>query len=305
MGFWTDLGNFACSCVFFVGNVIVDTALTVTEYIQKAAGANVINGYQNQRIDIKRGLHDLNLQLQDLLRQRAHDGRLSRQNEDREKELLERRNNEKEKLWALKEAESTEKITNNPTTVNSTIITPDNPHVLQYHIGQITKNKICPNCGSMMVLNFRRLVGPITMNDLIWTCVSYYFQDQNNAPCPPLPYNHSDGKLFANENIEEFKCTNNDLTTIFQATQKDVLSRIDNYRNQTIKDSYLCPFHGAELVLRKTRDAIGALNQYFLACPYFNFGDPNGPDSCRYKVTLKSPAQLAAALRRFEGRGIL
>jgi hypothetical protein len=84
------------------------------------------------------------------------------------------------------------------------------------------------------------------------------------------------------------------------------LHRIEQHRNQTI-NSYLCPIHGVELVLRKNRNAdnLGALEKYFLGCPYYNLKDKYAKDSCQYVVTLKSPAQLASALKQFEGRGIL
>ena len=288
------------------GNVITDVALTVTEYIQKSTGVDTFPEIQRQRIDIKRGLHELNLELLDLRRKWFYDHRLSTSDKGRFDELLEKRNEKKDALWSLSEAENAQKIQSNPNDVTSTVITPEKAHILQYHIGQIAKNKNCPICNYPMVLNFRRDADIISTENLFWTCSKNNFIPDRNMWHRPEPYQHSDSNIFTNDKVEEFECTNEDLTTIFQSEKNDILSRIDQHRNQSIK-SHLCPIHGVELVLRKNRNAgnLGALMKYFLSCPYFNFQNPEGADSCRYKVTLKSPAQLAAALKSFEGKGIL
>ena len=67
-------------------------------------------------------------------------------------------------------------------------------------------------------------------------------------------------------------------------------------------DNYICPIHGNSLILRQKNSFNGALDQFFLSCSFWN-GDK--PGSCNYKVKIKSPAQLAAVLKTFEGRGIL
>jgi len=308
MSFWEDLGNFACNCVFFVGNVITDVALTVAEYIQKSTGADTIPNIQRQRIDIKRGLHELNLELLDLRRKWFRDGRLSNNDKDRDRELREKRNETKNALWNLNEAENAEKIQNNPDAVTSTVITPEKPHILQYHIGQIAKNKKCPikGCDYPMVLNFKRGADTVSVESLFWTCTKNNFIRNRQQWHPVRPYQHSDSNIFTNDKIDEFECTSEDLTIIFRAERKDILLRIDQYRDQSV-NSHICPMHGGELVLRKNRNAanLGALEKYFLSCPYYNSKDPYGPDSCRYKVTLKSPAQLAAALKSFGDKGIL
>ncbi len=312
MGFWSDLGNFTCNCVLFAGNVITGTALTVAEYIQKSTGTDTIPDVQRQRIDVKRGLHELNLELLDLRRKYFNDRKkLSNRDKDRFNELLEKRNEKKDELWDVNEAENVEKIRKNPNDVTSTSITPDKPHILQYHIGQISKNKTCPQCGYPMVLNFRRGADILNTQNLFWTCSYNNFISDRRLWHPVQPYQHSDNNIFTNEKIDEFECTNGDLTTIFRADKTDILSRLDQHlystsNPQSIK-SHICPIHGEELVLRKNRNAanLGALEKYFLGCPHFNFNDPNGPDSCRYKVTLKSPAQLAAILKSYEGKGIL
>lgn len=297
MGFWTDLANFACNCVFFVGNVIVDTALTVDEYIQKATGTNPIPDIQRQKIDIRNSLNEINLELQDLWRKYSRDGGLSHGDQERSEELRRKRKKQKEEMWNTKEAESAEKVRNNPTDVDSAIITPDCSHILQYHIGQATFKKKCAICGRDMVLQFPQGKMKIDVSEFFWGCTGYYSNACNNIE----RFQYSDGKLFTNDNINEFKCSKDDLATIYKATENTVVARMNNYRNQKA-DEYICPIHGEPLVLRKKKEATGALDQFFLGCSYWN-GNNHG--SCSYLVKMKSPAQLAAVLRHFEGRGIL
>lgn len=308
MGFWNDLANFACNCVFFVGNVITETAISVGDYVQRATNSDFTPADQRRtlRQEIRNGLHELNLEILDLRRKWFQDGRLGNSDTERFEELRKEREEQKEKIWDLNESENAEKVQGNPNDVNSNEITADTPHILQYHIGQIAKNKKCPMCGFPMVLNFKGGIDTISMNNVFWTCTKNNFIQNKQHWHPVQPYQHSDCNIFSNEKIVEFECTNEDLTTIFQADQNDILGRIDQHNGHSI-ESYTCPFHGEGLVLHKYNNAanLGALEKYSLRCPHYNQEEPRGPDSCRYVVTLKSPAQLASALRGYEGVGIL
>lgn len=311
MGFWGDLAGFATNCVFFVGNVIADVALTVSDYIQKASGIDTDSRIERSSVrnDVMAGLHDLNKQLLHLKRKWFQDGKVEKKDKQFFDELLEEREIKKKELWGLNEADSAEQVLNNRDDVSSTIITPDTPHILQYHIGQAVMKKKCRLCGSPMVLNFKQGVNITSTHSLIWTCSYNYFLPEGQWH-PIERYQHSDQKLFINRKIYELECSNADLTTIFRSDQHDIIRRLDTFRNQPIKngiDNYICPIHGENLILRRNRNAanLGALEKYFFGCPHYNMQDGQGPDSCRYMVTLKSPAQLAAALRSYGVNGII
>ena len=301
-----DFGGFACNCFFFMGNVISDTALSVAEHIQQISGIEAVPGIRRQRIDIKKGVQELNSELLELRRKYFHDEKkLSSRDRDRYNELLEKRSRKKDQLWNLNEAENAEKARNNPEAVTGTVITPNKPHISQYHIGQIAKNKNCPTCNYPMVLNFRRGAEAANTSDLFWTCSYNNFLGRGEWH-PTQPFQHSDYNVFTNDKIGEFECSNDELTTIFRAEQRDVIIRLEQHLSNEKINSYICPIHGEDLVLRKKNNAasLGALEKYFLGCPRFNKNDPHGPDSCRFKITLKSPAQLTAVLHGYEGRGM-
>jgi hypothetical protein len=67
----------------------------------------LLNGYYMslRKIDIQKQLHDINRQLQYFLQKWTRDGTRSKRDEDRYRELLEKRDNEKENLRNLKENE--------------------------------------------------------------------------------------------------------------------------------------------------------------------------------------------------------
>lgn len=62
-----------------------------------------------------------------------------------------------------------------------------------------------------------------------------------------------------------------------------------------------CPVHGENMVLRRKQNAMGLLDAYFLACPYWQ---PNNA-GCTFIEKLKSGSQLAALLKSETGRGVL
>ena len=189
----------------------------------------------------------------------------------------------------------------------------DHMHIAQYHIGQLAIGKKCSKCGRDMILQFPREeqlrqrnqsrgFSPLHLEpgDIYWGCTGFYYEPQcKNTD----PYAHHDARLFAPVEIEEFEVTQSDLETIYTApaVQRGAAKRLKEHQRDPAKD-YLCPVHGEALVLREKREFTGALDQFFLGCPYWKANDAA---SCNHMVKIKSPAQLAAVLRDYEGKGIL
>lgn len=302
MGFWADLGRLACHCAFFVGNVIVEAGLTVSDYIEKASTSNSTAGATTRkRYDIQRGLHDINLHLHDLVMKRSYDGKLSQRDKDRFSELKEEREQAKGELWGAKEAETAAEIRQNPDSVKSVIITPQNPQLIQYHIGQCAVFKDCPICGRAMNLQFPRAGRQQQQrNTFFWACTGYYF----NRACNHIePYSHTDSKLLSPTEVPELQIEEADFNVICsnKSVQRESFRRIREHHDEDASD-YICPVHGEPLLLREKHNPEGALDQFFMGCPYWR---GNAPGSCTYVVKLKSWSQLAAVLKSYEGRGIL
>jgi ssDNA-binding Zn-finger/Zn-ribbon topoisomerase 1 len=201
------------------------------------------------------------------------------------------------------ECETSQKISQNPENLHSSIITPEKVHILQYHIGQTVLGKKCPRCGNDMILQFPQGQTKIGMEQIFWGCTGYYSTSCNHCE----PYHHKDQNLLSPEEIPELSISNSELAEFFSSdlpAMKDLRNGVKKRMQEHIKqgtENYVCPVHCEKLILRQKKEFIGALDQFFLGCPMWRYGDKT---SCQYMVKIKSPAQLAAILKDYEGRGI-
>jgi hypothetical protein len=320
MSVWWDIAKVACDCLFFTGNVIVEAAVKVDEWLDEARSPVNTPKRREQREKIRSGLraHRQTI-ISDLLeineeyqaRRRKHSGDKG----DKEKldELAHQIKEHKELLWDHQSEQIRQKYLDSAHSVSEAPIDAEHLHVAQYHIGQPTAGKPCPRCYRPMVLQFPREeqlrvrnesrgLSPMHLEkgDIYWGCTGYY---QVPSCKQTVPYNLQDAKIFTPKEVEEFTVTQSDLETIYSnpSVQRGAADRLrEHQREQT--DDYLCPEHGLPLALCEKKNFKGALDQFFLGCPMWKGGDRG---SCQFIVKLKSPAQLAAALRDREGRGVI
>ncbi|MBM4102476.1 MAG: hypothetical protein FJ263_00290 [Planctomycetes bacterium] len=300
MPWFENIVNFACECMFFVGNVLADISIQVQDFVGRVREAVRPNITQMQ--DIERKLQDVNLSIEDLLRKNNRDTGLSTQDKKRLNELKSKREQLKKDIWSVKEQETLRTVANNEK-VYTKIITPQpqHLHIVQYHVGQTVSGKRCPKCGKEMMLRIN--------NDTqrpFWGCVDYFSLPGSPPKCKGNePYRLSDHRLFFPTEIPEFEISNAEFTEIYsdRGIQNGVARRMKEYQNVAANE-YFCPTHGERLILREKREFEGALDQFFLACPRWNLEDHS--ISCRYKMKIKTPAQLAAVLKNYDRkRGIL
>jgi hypothetical protein len=166
---------------------------------------------------------------------------------------------------------------------------------LLYHTGLVTLKKKCSYCGGAMRLQHRTVDNP-TFSDFFWQCTGYY----SSAQCrKTMSFSTDDLKLLHRSDIPEIEITKDDLLTIATEPeiQKTTNERLRGHLGESDVD-VLCPVHMTPMILRMKIGAneMPLLDKYHLRCP-----NPN----CSQTTKLKSFPQLAAYLRRKEGKGIL
>lgn len=248
--------------------------------------------------DVTEELEVIDVEVVELKRKAKYNGYTSRNDEQRKQELELLRTNKFKEYQELKSEEVVEEHRASPENYETSTLTSDKVHILQFHMGQVVLEKKC-SCGKAMILQSKkRLDGSLyQLNDFFWSCTGFY----NN---PPLQCRRSqsfkagDVGLLHKSDIFEFQVSNQELSTIFHdsSVKKSTIYRIKSHL-KTKDDEILCPVHHVPMILREKREHLGiALDMFFLACPHFE---------CQQIVKLKSPAQLAAYLKRREGRGII
>lgn len=176
----------------------------------------------------------------------------------------------------------------------------DLTHILQYHLGQFTFNKTCPQCHRPMILQCTRDMAVASTKDFFWGCISYY--DGERSSQHKVPLSAGDLDLFVNMKRPEFDLGASNLADIVlkqhpdrvRTAMRDVIA--NGRRTQTGVEGYRCPIHKERLVLLEKKSSEGLLDQFFLGCPRYD-ADKRG---CNYKVKIKSPAQFSAI---FDAKG--
>jgi hypothetical protein len=266
---------------------------------EKQSGCNS-HGYRNAK-NITTELEIIDAEVIDLERKQQHDGYTSRPDQERKEELESLRIEKFQDYQKAKKEEIAEEQSENPEHYETSALKNDSVHILQYHMGQVVLEKKCkvPGCGRSMILNSKqRLDGSLyCLNDFFWSCTGFYNQ-------PPLQcrgtqqFQAADIGFLHKSDIFEFQISNQDLSKIFgeSSVKKATVDRIRHHLKEK-DDEVLCSTHHVPMILREKREHQGvALDMFFLGCPH---------PGCQQLVKLKSPAQLAAYLRRREGRGIL
>ena len=251
--------------------------------------------------DITDELETIDIEVVDLERKNNRDGYKSRNDQERREELEFLRGEKFKKYQEIKKKEILEDQSKKSEDYETSILTNNSTHILQYHMGQVVLEKKCrnPRCGRPMVLKSKsRLDGSLyRLDDFFWSCTG--FHNPPNSQCRGIQnFKAADIGFLHKSDIFEFQVSSQELSIIFDAKsiKTATVDRVKSHLKQK-DDETLCPIHHIPMLLREKLDHQGmALDMFSLRCPH---------QGCQQLVKLKSPAQLAAYLSRQEGRGIL
>jgi hypothetical protein len=257
----------------------------------------------------ERELQQVNEEIVDLQRRYREQGGLNDQQKRRWATLRERRNALNQEIAAIDKFSAAEEIVQEEKSYRPVVITDENAHILQYHVGQSAYNKLC-QCGRVMVLQWNRRVATAGLSDFFWGCSGYYVKVEGQAVCQRTQQlTFQDLNLFANLNRPEFEVDSVTLTreTINPVKARRIRQALDSIRGAHREKRlgitvYRCPIHGESLRLQRNSQPSGQLlDEYFLGCPRWlpkNAG-------CNFLVKLKSAAQISSVLDTEQNQGVL
>lgn len=262
----------------------------------------VTYGANAQPRDTKETLNNLEVidaEFVEIERKRQKDGGLTNRDKDRLEELNDLKKQEFDEYQKSQTIESAIEQVSNPEDYESTLLDTEKAHILQYQMGQIVLEKKCHNCGRPMFLQHKnRPDGSLfVLGDFFWSCTGYY-EDNPAIKCTASqPFRTKDVGLLHKVDIPELNVTNSDLSIIYaqKSVQQSISKRVKDHIREKDED-ILCKVHYVSMILREKKEHNGSvLDMFYLGCPHLG---------CKQVVKLKSPAQLAAFLRRKEGKGI-
>lgn len=257
----------------------------------------------------ERELQQVNEEIVGLQKRYRDQGGLNDQQKARWRKLKERRDALNQEIEAIDKFSAAEEIVQEEKNYRPIVISDDNAHILQYHVGQSAYNKLC-HCGRVMVLQWNRSVATAGLNDFFWGCSGFYIKVDGRSVCHRTQkLTTEDLNLFANLNRPEFEIDSASLTreTINPVKARRIRQALDSIKGaQQSKKmgiaTYRCPIHGESLRLRrKNQSSDQLLDEYFLGCPRWL------PDNagCNFLVKLKSAAQISSVLDTERNQGVL
>jgi hypothetical protein len=251
--------------------------------------------------DIASELEVIDTEVIDLEQKQKHDGKILRPDQERKEELESLRFDKFQDYQKAKKEENVEEYSKNLENYEASALNDDRVHILQYHMGQVVLERKCngPRCGRPMILNSKQRLngGLYCLNDSFWSCTGYYNQPSLQCRCTQQ-FQAADIRFLHKSDIFEFQISSQDLSQIFDehSVKKATVDRMSSHLKEK-DDEVLCSTHYVPMILREKLNHQGVvLDMYYLRCPH---------PGCPQLVKLKSHAQLAAFLRRREGRGIL
>lgn len=290
------LASVAGAAVERVGSVVKQWGESLLSNFQVTYGANAEPSNTKENLD---KLEVLDAEFIELERKRWRDGGLAQRDKDRLYELNTLKKQEFDKYQQSQTIESALEQASNPDNYESTLLDNDKAHILQYQMGQIVLEKKCLNCGRPMFLQHQKRPdgSPLILSNFFWSCTGFYENNPAIVCRTTTNFNTKDIGLLHKADIPELNVTNSDLSIIY--SQKSVQQAITNRVKQHIREKdgdILCQVHYVPMILREKREHNGlVLDMFHLGCPH---------PGCKQVVKLKSPAQLAAFLRRKEGKGL-
>lgn len=288
-------------------NVINDIKQNYEEYKLKggATGERVLNTLSQK----KEHLRNVNNEIMHLRNRCMSHGSLSDWERKRWAELKDERGLLLLELNQIKEVRATEKIIETEDVINKVDVDLETTHVLQYNAFADTLGKKCHKCARPMKLQWKRDLSVAKPNDFYWGCTGWYIQQGNKRACNHTEKLHrNDYGLMTDTTAPEFSMTADEFGIIMtdEGTKSIIETRLSDLSSDLVSRQggvqlVTCPVHGENMILRRKQNAVGLLDAYFLACPYWK---PHNA-GCSAIEKLKSGSQLAALLKSETGEGIL
>jgi hypothetical protein len=316
LGFLSDLfaaaasvGRAIIGVLAPVASVIVQSAKTLINLAVTQGQAWMRNKPTSAREQIERDLHEVNDELMGL-QLRGRNGYLSSQQERRLSELRDRRDFLNDEISGIDQVLSAKEMVEDEPAYKPVTITDATAHILQYHVGQSTHNKLCRRCGCVMLLQWNRNTATAGLNDFFWGCSDFYNQTGDREYCDNTErLTPNDLNLFAKLDRPEFGINSEKLTreTVNPTKAQRIRQALDSIKDSQRRNNlglltYRCPSHGESLRLRRKNQPEDHLfDEYFLGCPMWL---PN-KQGCNFIVKLKSAAQISSVLNSEKESGVL
>lgn len=319
MGFAAFMGGMFTTLKFIgrsLGHVAAPVVKAIVQGARDFVNGIVIGFNEGMRDEPKsaqerneRELQQVNEEIVGLQKRYRDRGGLDDQQKRRWAILKERRDALNLEIAAIDKFSAAEEIVQEEKNYRPIVISDENAHILQYHVGQSAYNKLC-HCGRVMVLQWNRSVATAGLNDFFWGCSGFYVKVDARPVCQRTQkLTMDDLNLFANLNRPEFEIDSVSLTreTINPVKARRIRQALDSIKGaQQSKRmgiaTYRCPVHGESLRLkRKNQSTDQLLDEYFLGCPRWL------PDNagCNFLVKLKSAAQISSVLDAEKHKGVL
>jgi hypothetical protein len=309
---WSALKHVGGAVLGVVGRVAATVVAEAKIFIN-----DVVTGYsegrrakpETEQEHAERALESVNDEIMKL-RQRYRDNRgLTDSENTRWQELKKRRVELNDVITEVDKLHTAKCIVGQEKDYRSLLVNDASAHVLQYHVGKSTYNKVC-RCGRPMVLQWSLKNGSERLDNFFWGCSGYYLLRGQMHACTRIePLTPADRSLFVNMNRPEFELDAATLTkeAINPTKAKKLRQALDSIQ-QSHKEkragiaTYRCPFHGESMRLQRKNEHVDQLfDQYFLGCPRW-LPDKSG---CNFLIKLKSAAQVSSVLDTEQRQGVL
>lgn len=162
---------------------MMEGARKLVDEVAKRAGKAFREEPKTVRDSLERELQDINERIAALRKKYQSGGSPSQRDLDLSKHLKQRRREINEQIDGLNQVDHAQEMVKDENDYKPVVITDDNAHILQYHVGQNTYNKACPECGRAMVLQWNRAVKTPGVRDFYWGCSGWYIKRDEKRVC--------------------------------------------------------------------------------------------------------------------------
>ena len=303
------MGRAFIGAVAPMAKVIIQGAKDLVDGVVAGFSDGMRDSPKSAREHAERELQQVNEEVMELVKRHRDNGGLNESEYKKWKDLKNRRDVLNGEIAALDKYTTAKEVVEDEKYFKPVVINDANAHVLQYHVGQSTHNKLC-SCGRVMVLQWNRETVTAGLHDFFWGCSGFYIEVNKRKACErKQQLTFEDLNLFANLNRPEFEIASPTLTreAINPVKARRIRQALDSIRgsHQSKKlgiVTYRCPVHGESLRLkRKNQTSDQLFDEYFLGCPRWlpqNAG-------CNFLVKLKSAAQISSVLDTEQNTGVL
>lgn len=239
--------------------------------------------------------HDLAEEEQELTEKAQRDGRRKEADSERLREI----EAERERLRAELERANAERSTQEfKDAADKAIVAIVDDDELSSNVG-ILSAKLCPACGGTMRIRQGGIVSNSGLRKFFWQCT-----EPNNPPCPSIKLDPEQIRTSvirpADPDLDTPKAERRAAWS-----RDDVLNQTHSRVRQHLGDDdkqVVCPHHLLPMkLLPKRSPGKRLLDSYEYVC----LGVTSDGRACDHKVDLQTMPQVAAMLRRTEGKGIL